>query len=520
MAATMEGELRRLNVELWNSYEHAYDKAVKEWLPLVSSNMGSSNALPHLIGVRQHIDMLLYERELCQIDLSAAELYVLLCAVLMHDVGKASYFSKASDVFKRQRSEFFAQACAFHPLKEEKEPSDSVSDCAEAMPMGNNPACEACHYKEGKCPYKPKPSREPDFGHAQTAHYIISRNWYDFGLYSDKLARIIARVCCFHECGFARKCELNNEYYVEGFGRIRARTLAALLLLGDHLDDTYTRASPDYFSGVTADIGSIAKFRGKIQYIRFDKKNKMIASVIDRTYMEKSDFSGRFDFCESTEKAEDAAKSYIKYKTRNLGVDRKNALWEYLRKKLGCGDEPVSLPECGIAADLVGHTFENQADLSEILNELHILNMPIKMWMLECDGHIFSIEYVKPREALCMGRLYSRCDYALEPTLDKDFCDSVFYAMIEISKSVFGRRVFTYYDILNYMHEFNDGLDKVKTAVRRIERILTYCREIRGETGLYELYLNDNIWSLRTPDSSADMKTSISGLLDSINQEK
>ena len=481
---TMETELQRLNPELWNSYEHSYNKAIKEWLPLVNSNQGSSNALPHLIGVKQHIDNLLFGENLCEIELSAAELYVLLCAVLMHDIGKAEYFKKnIADRFREVRDAFLC------------------SECAE--------------YREQQ-----KNGSESKIEHAQTAHYIVANRWYDLGLYNDKLSRIIARVCCFHDCPHAKKCKLNDEYYVEGFGKIRARTLGALLLLGDHLDDSFSRSAPDYFAGFTNDIGSIGKFRSKIQYIRFDKSSKMICSVIDPAYIREEDFYYSGDVSLGVYKKSEA---YAKYKRRNCGIKQNNALIDYLWKRIHHENSrkltEIRGIECSIIGDLFGHTSENHKELDAIRNELHILGMPIKKWMLECDGHIFEITYDDVKGKGLQKTKFVKCEYALEPTIDEHFCGEVFAAMINISLAVFGRRVFTYYDILNYMHDFNDDLDRVKTAVRRIERILSFhkaTRDTETPNDQYELYMNENIWTLLNPDGKPK-NDDIIGILHGIN---
>jgi len=68
--------------------------ADEEWLPAIKGNLGSHNGYPHLRGVEEHANAIL--AQVSQEDapfgavcLSSAEKFLLLAAILFHDLGRA-----------------------------------------------------------------------------------------------------------------------------------------------------------------------------------------------------------------------------------------------------------------------------------------------------------------------------------------------------------------------------------------------------------------------------------------------
>jgi hypothetical protein len=91
MAKSLREELKARNPELFSALERSTDIALKQWLPSVSKSKDSYNSYPHILGIEYHINDIL-----CQditpehiIKLNATEIYVLLCSILFHDIGKA-----------------------------------------------------------------------------------------------------------------------------------------------------------------------------------------------------------------------------------------------------------------------------------------------------------------------------------------------------------------------------------------------------------------------------------------------
>lgn len=86
---TMETELQRQDGELYAMYLRSMEIAERQWMPNIVPNKDSYNSYPHVKEVMRHIDRLLYEEE-CSFALNCSELYILLCAILMHDIGKGA----------------------------------------------------------------------------------------------------------------------------------------------------------------------------------------------------------------------------------------------------------------------------------------------------------------------------------------------------------------------------------------------------------------------------------------------
>lgn len=85
---TMESELQRQDNELYMMYLRSMEIAELKWAPSIKPKKDSYNSYPHIRGVMGQIDRLLYEDEENTFVLNSSELYILLNAVLMHDIGK------------------------------------------------------------------------------------------------------------------------------------------------------------------------------------------------------------------------------------------------------------------------------------------------------------------------------------------------------------------------------------------------------------------------------------------------
>jgi hypothetical protein len=84
--------LKLKSEDLAQSLERSWEIAHYDWLPALGHRNGSYNSFPHLHNLERYLDdlvmgyKLLYKKEL---NLSAAELYALLAAILFHDIGKS-----------------------------------------------------------------------------------------------------------------------------------------------------------------------------------------------------------------------------------------------------------------------------------------------------------------------------------------------------------------------------------------------------------------------------------------------
>ena len=186
MKKTLRSELTAQNPTLYSALERSTEIAKTQWLPSVpESKHGSYNSYPHILGIEYHLDDILFRDDAPSqiIKLNPTEIYVLLCSVLFHDIGKAK---------------------------------------------------------------KSKEEQDVDI-HALHSRDIINEYWAELGIISERLARIIGNICYFHKCSndTADK-DLKIIYNIDRYEPIRGRNLGALLMLADNVDDTFSRVVPEY----------------------------------------------------------------------------------------------------------------------------------------------------------------------------------------------------------------------------------------------------------------------------------
>ena len=171
--------------KLQDSFRRIEQIALEEWVPTLSPHGESHAGYPHTRSVEREIDKLLDPILRPGGDgagLSETEAYVLLAAVQLHDIGRA------------------------------KGPQE----------------------------------------HGKTSAQIINNYGVQLGLVSDKhLIWCVAKLC---ECHDLREDKIKGrleevrrrQLTIEGHGGVRSAALAAVLILGDEMDESYLRATPGY----------------------------------------------------------------------------------------------------------------------------------------------------------------------------------------------------------------------------------------------------------------------------------
>ena len=89
----LRARLRESNPALHGCLERCWKVALEGWLDAVDVNMGSSNSYPHLRNVESHLDQIITGFEGAtdprfRPSLNPVEMYLLLSAVLFHDIGR------------------------------------------------------------------------------------------------------------------------------------------------------------------------------------------------------------------------------------------------------------------------------------------------------------------------------------------------------------------------------------------------------------------------------------------------
>lgn len=417
--------LRAEDPRLYAALEGSWETAQQTWLPLIAAKHGSHNAYPHLWNMELRLNDLAEvfgaEDRRPSFRLSPVEKYLLLAAVLFHDIGKA-----------RERYEY---------------------------------------------------------DHALGSYLLVEEHWAEYGILTDSLAHIVAKLALHHDVRKAasdpqhdaRKTHGLSERTVDPYGRVRENGLSAVLVLLDHLDTSYTRVVPPEITQAGAKT-----FRKLVQGVEVDHEARLIRSVL--AGFERKDAlsplprdSRKLEYYALRKRYEDC---YRPSDVVNHSLIRKVA------DNQAKFDDEANLSDHERLAVLQGNLRRNAEKLHLIRDNLHAMGIALDDWLLELDEHLFDS---------------AGCE-AWEPILDAPYLRRVAHEMWNLSTRVFGRAVFTYETLAAAVRE--PDVSRVKRAVRRLS-ILTDQEVLRDclgngtdEQGAVEAYDSTWRWRVSRPAAS------------------
>ena len=369
---------------------------------------------------------------------------------------------------------------------------------------------------------------------------------------------------------------------ITGYGVIREKLLGALLVLIDHQDGTFSRVLPHYVR--MNNFGDIGKFRARIPGIRVDFSSRMVVTAVINSL--DTDVSGskifkptillnekalelknlrirkglRFQIggiikpkktlivlrkeidstlpatlkggCPNETSAKKIQKLLERFQDetaccrhdtkmkelwclirrwRNVCMKNANASGKRIKSNeefslfhlnlfAGCqGWENVGVliarnmafivrlndkseqqtPSPFLLATIAGNTLENARSLNNISDTLLDYGIPLFAWLIECDEHLYT----------CFGA------ETYEPLLSGDFLSRLAQAMWNKSTRVFGRRIATYEGLASDLREAN--LERVRMGVRRLAIITRAPTNGRG-AGSYSIHALEDGWQWNT----------------------
>jgi hypothetical protein len=447
--------LRDADPVLYQCLQRSWKIALDWWLYAVPVESGSSNSTPHLRNVERHLDDTIRAFEdspnTAYTDrLTPAEIYILLSAVLFHDIGKTQKRGKKS--------------------------------------------------------------------HGELAEEYLNKKYADLGIPSVELAASLGRICAFHDPPESRSHLYPFESVlttsIEPYGRIREPFIAALLLLADCMDASYTRALPPFLVEPD-DMPAVGRFRRRIRGVYVDPLAGMVRTVLGSLPKDGKGTpaaSGGSDrYFVSLNKAYEAIWGAIpdadfksqqewigtvpisgligELKTQLKRVREKRIQNTVLMRLLDSGKPPegslldrgtgksektvnqlLSLgmirleassgnsrphksfpfPRYADVAIAIGDMLSNCIKLDQIKGVLASEGVVIKSWVLEHDRNLYNA--------------WNEPTY--EPILTMDFMNRVLGGMWSLSASVFGTSRFSFVDLASYIGE--PIVQRVAYAVRRI----------------------------------------------------
>ncbi|MEX1376041.1 MAG: hypothetical protein AB1Z23_01080 [Eubacteriales bacterium] len=505
---TMQSELKILNSDLYDSFQISLKKAQTEWLPSVEPSKSSYNSWPHILGVMEQIDNLLYNEELGNADivLNDIELYVMLNAVLFHDMGKT--IKEDGINHAEQSRKTILSNWAVLGIKTER-----IAEVIAAIVLFHDPDYRVVFSKKEN----------------EEGEYLFKK------ILTDEHKEILDRL------------SYKTTVYSHGF--VRSKFLAVLLFLADHLDNSYSRVRPGYLKGKMEVVGefrkniistyynkytqmvcvevkecieireietnkkiykdkheemvgfiNIAEYYNKTIYQNYleDKKNKNTDDISNykisdehpngsnklspmdfikclsneqRSYwnyilkdkLSEADSIKRDKVCKIKKSLENATKKNTEDAIKELIADAiENIIADEIKKI-----EEEAIKE-SIADAIMKSVILNDNDMEAIKHDLSLMGLPIKGWYIERNGLLYSPYFHNSK---------FECRYAYEPILDFNYCKEIIYAIIKIGTGIIGKKYHPYESIANFIHEDMRDIEKVKCAVKRIAALIETSQE-------------------------------------------
>jgi len=252
-----------------NEFREIWDRALNTWLPLIvktpekrawAEREDEHQGLPHLNNIYHIVAQLM---NISKYPFSDLEYFLIATSILFHDIGRAPY------------------------------------DIAPAK-------CEPCHLEQQPqiCPcqfFTGHEKRKQSEYHSYKSALMVSKYWRDLGFQDQLLADCCAYCCGLHTHKSIREtdneaergrpldgqlqqfCYLLPSVKQRQFRDFRYRTtvhlhaIAALLRLGDELDNCYLRKIPSFFR--ESEVGK--DLRNRVREVEFDATGKCIKIHID-----------------------------------------------------------------------------------------------------------------------------------------------------------------------------------------------------------------------------------------------
>ena len=218
--------------------------------------------------------------------------------------------------------------------------------------------------------------------HGAGSRDLIRKHWAELKIENEQIQYIIQNICYLHD---RNKNDFQGAYlrlpvdeYIDRYGKVRPRLLGALLYLGDHMDNSYTRTISEEFTN---------HFRKNVLGVHFQPEQQLITTVIHPEAF--------LHLPEDDEKKILYSLDYVQETMGPLGFYFKEKSEEI--KEHADDQHSVDLEAL---LYLMRDTYDNDQCLPNIRNELYVLGMPIKKWMLECEGQLFLVQKRKDESAI------------------------------------------------------------------------------------------------------------------------
>lgn len=478
-------KLKHKSIELFEALERSWEIANNDWLPAIGSAGGSYNSYPHIRNLEQYLDDLLLKycegngNSCGSFELSAAELYIILASILLHDLGKAI-------------SKKFGHGSDSRKLIDAKYADLGIPSAELARSIG-----KICEYHEPKSLSKIN---------AQLRTIRITQ----YGRVREReLAGLLALIDQL-DSAYTRVVPMylfpNDEIGVVGRFRreikaVRVDSVNQMICtcLGDFVETAEEcKASDSYIFSLKPGVWR-TQFNGIINELKelFDDGTKL-NNIRKKISSKKKGFKENEVPRVDNKKAQNSSflcpelLYRIKHDVANaMNVDRGDSLWRFTlcqalaSREILCVKRPVrksAWSPKAIIAIILSNLSENNRKLQNISGYLRLLGIDLLEWYIEYDDHLYNKN----------GR------EVWEPIFSKKYLLDIAKQMWALSTSLFGDTQIGYRELAAACRE-RDVL-RVITSVKRIAQLVSG----NDKTG----YLNPCIlahddswqWYIENPD--------------------
>ena len=421
------------SLELFQALERSWEIAWNEWLPALGVKKDSYNSYPHLRNLKSYLDQVVSSFE--PLDgagtkpfLTSTELYILLSAILFHDIGRIP----AAEEDSEQHAGFSEEIIA----KQWNELGIQSIELAKSI------------------------------GEICLLHDCEPTEW-------------------------GKETKRLNKVVIDPYGEVRERLLACLLVLIDHLDGAFSRVMPAYIRS-NREIKVVGAFRNVVRGVYVDPFCQMIRTVVSdnlATLTDEIKISDKSAFTYSINPhipRKNDAEALYKSSNGNPFPDAKVKLssqeitnnfpatgkpstpsalelavcnsqftdqeWMVARQLLFLNKEKLDekWPAKKLLAMVMGNIRENREALQLVKDDLAANGIPIRDWVIDFREHLYNE----------LG------GETFEPIFTQDYLCRVVKSMWKLSTTIFGSSYFTYENLADDLRD--PQVERVKAAVHRI----------------------------------------------------
>lgn len=518
---SLREHLRQTAPDLAADLEYQWRIANAEWLPAVGMSLDSSNGIAHVCGVENHLNITLnalygHDRSAGVFSMRPIETYLLLAAILFHDIGRIKKDAKdhgdatreylrdsygSLGVRDREVANALGRICAYHS-------KDSSKDRQEYERINLNDVVIDPYGEVRQRMLAALLTLADMMDNAYTraiSSYLRGENEKDLkgrfrsivlGVLADPSARCVKTVLVSRpkEAGFEKDEPIDWFSLEEGSEgkQKRDRQIDGMTCFKDKeslkkaLDDLVIlqeRAASRtlrHIRGMTPSRGGKKGLRELKQLVKYQRTTAPHA--LTRKQIQVSTGKILDGFCRSDCQAADLL-----------------LCWNILGLRVQRG-EPASWRS--LASMILGDIRKNREVLHSIRDHLATVGLSLATWLMECDERLYTPAWSE----------------TFEPLFTRDYLDRVVEAMWDMSRRIFGAAEFSYPELAAYIGD--SDLHKIRLAVRRLS-ILTNAHSGGAQS---PIWAGDAAWRWRTkpriPGKSGCEIVALSSIQNDINNNQ